>query len=451
MALLRPKPDMNADPDIPSDDRDPQVSSEQVIGPPPKLKDPSSPPPLPPFETTTDRSGHPVKRSRALAIALSLCLGLFLADGIISALDDSLIVFFGRHTLAVLRGLVSFLTVLVTMLIYGLMGMIPAIPKRVFLPVTLFNPIGVLLMLSFCIYLYDQMPRVSLAISLCQVIVGLIALYWCRGELKFNWPLFPETRLKLRRFSWGYVAGFLLANLFVLLPLVLVYLFFCASLAVGHFSEGFMALRPGGLSVQVRKYFRDDGKTIQLFPMSHVGDAEFYRRVSQSFPTNSTILMEGVTDDKNLLTNRITYRRMATSLGLKEQQEEFRPSQGEMVPADVDVEVFAASTIDLLNVVMLVHSKGVNAEVIMKLLQYSPPPHFEEQLSNDLLRKRNRHLLSEIQSWLSQSDNIVVPWGVAHMPEIAKEIEKSGFRVIEARDYEAIRFRMFGEKHKRDQ
>ena len=85
----------------------------------------------------------------------------------------------------------------------------------------------------------------------------------------------------------------------------------------------------------------------------------------------------------------------------------------------------------------------------MKLLQYSPPPHFEGQLFKDLLGKRNRHLLAEIQSWLAQSENIVVPWGVAHMPEIAKEIQKSGFRLAEARDYQAIRFPHVKEKPKR--
>src|SRR5206468_9608889 len=139
------------------------------------------------------------------------------------------------------------------------------------------------------------------------------------------------------------------------------------------------------------------------------------------------ILMEVVTDNRNLLTNRISYKRMATTLGVAEQQQEFKP-QAEMVRADVDVEEFATNTIALLNLVMLIHSKGVNAQTVLELMQYPQPPDFEKQLWDDLLRKRNRRLLEEIHSRLSQSEHIIVPWGAAHMPEIAKEIQKSGFR-----------------------
>jgi hypothetical protein len=239
-------------------------------------------------------------------------------------------------------------------------------------------------------------------------------------------------------------------NVFVLLPVAVVYLAFCASLAVDHFSQGFMALRPEGLIVQARKYVRNDGKTIHLFPMSHIGEPDFYRKLSQSFPTNAAILMEGVSDDRHLLTNRITYKRMATSLGVAEQQEEFKPSWTQMVRADVDVELFATNTIDFLNLVMLIHSKGLNAEIALKLMQYSEPSNFQDQLFDDLLTKRNRHLLEKIHAELSQSENIIVPWGAAHMPEIANEIQKSGFRVVETHEYVAIRFRSGGNKSKSD-
>ncbi len=120
-------------------------------------------------------------------------------------------------------------------------------------------------------------------------------------------------------------------------------------MAVNHFSEGFMTLHPGGFTVQVRKYVRNDGKVIELFPMAHVADADFYQQVSQTFPSNSIILMEGVTDINNLLTNKLSYKRMAKSLGLSEQKKEFKPTHGELVRADVDVDQFTPDTIDILN------------------------------------------------------------------------------------------------------
>jgi hypothetical protein len=70
----------------------------------------------------------------------------------------------------------------------------------------------------------------------------------------------------------------------------------------------------------------------------------------------------------------------------------------------------------------------------------------QEQFLQDLLRKRNRHLVQEIHARLPQSEIIIVPWGAAHMPEIAKEIQKSGFSLDATREFVAIRFRSVGNK-----
>ena len=59
---------------------------------------------------------------------------------------------------------------------------------------------------------------------------------------------------------------------------------------------------------------------------------------------------------------------------------------------------------------------------------------------DDILTKRNRHLLGVLEERLPTSEIIVVPWGAAHMPEIHREIQKLGFRVTETKDYVAIRF-----------
>lgn len=400
---------------------------------PPVLASPR-PPLLPP----------PVHKSPAgrqmLGLLLNVCFGLFLADAVISLADDTSAVFFGMHPLMVIREVVFLFTILAALVVYVLMGFIPMIPKRVFLPVTLFNPAAALSSLLLMIYFYRQMDWVAWGISVGQVLFALGLLFWLQGGMRFRWPLVDQRWLSGRGFSWRNLLGFALANGFVLLPGVLVYLALCVSLAVGHFSDGFVALRPGGLMVQTRKYTRADGKTIQLVPMSHIGDAGFYRQLMQSFPTNATVLMEGVTDDQNLLTNHITYKRAATKLGLAEQQKEFKPTTVRMVPADVDVSVFTSNTISMLNLVMLVHAKGMTPENVQQLMQYKPRPGYEVELFNDLLHKRNLHLLGEIEAQLPEADVLIVPWGAAHMPEIAREIQKSGFHLNETQEVTAIRF-----------
>lgn len=427
---------MDTDPKIPPSGDGPQAGSV-----PPALQA-SEPPvigaPPPPLAPDSIRKSDSMRN--LVAILLSVCLGLFLADGAVSFVDESLIYLFDLHVLSFVRGIVFFFALLVSIVIYVLMGLTPMIPKRWFLPITLFAPVATMALIPCSIYSFGRIEQVTWGLSLCQVIVGLCILCWVRGGWDVRWPLVAEGQLGTRQFSWRNLCIFIGANVFVLVPAVMAYFAVCAALAVDHFSEGFMALRPRGLTVQVRKYARADGKTIQLFPMSHVADSDFYQKVSESFPANSIVLMEGVTDYKNLLTNKISYKRMAASLGLSEQHEKFVPSQGETVRADVDVDQFATNTIALLNLAMLVHSKGVNPETLLALVQYPEPPNFQVQLFDDLINKRNNHLLEEIRARLLQSENIIVPWGALHMPQIAREIQKSGFHLNETQEYVVIRF-----------
>lgn len=415
------------------------MPSDTNISPANNPPPPDSVPPLLSPESK-HKSGS---RRQFFAILLSLCLALFLIDAVVSLVDDSLILFFGLHVFSVIRGLVAILALLMAVGLYGLMGLTPMVPKRLFLPIPLFCLVVMLAVFPIMIYCFGRIQQFSWCFSAGQVVLALGILCWAQGGPRLRWPLVSVDQLGVRRFGWWNLSGFVLVNVFGLLPVVMVYLYLCATMAVDHFSEGFMILRPNGFSVQVRKYVRNDGKTIKLFPMSHIADAGFYQKVSQTFPTNSIILMEGVTDNQNLLTNKISYKRMAKSLGLSEQKVKFKPTRGEMVRADVDVDQFSTDTIDFLNLIMLVHVKGVNSENVLKLLQYSPPPHFEAGLFQDLLTKRNQHLLEEIESQLSQTDNIMVPWGVAHMPGIAREIQKSGFQLDETREYTVIRFHGF--------
>jgi hypothetical protein len=411
----------------------------------PPLLTPPQPPLIGAQEPVAAQPAPPVKGGfwtarHLVAVALSLGLGLFLADALISAVDDSFILLFNVRVLGGIRSLVGFLTVIVGLVIYALMGITPIIPKRKFILVALFSPLAALVAVPFWIYFPGRMQTVIWAISVFQVFCAVTILSIVQGGVIFRMPLVPEERLNPGRFSWLNLVGFVLVNGAVLLPAVAAYLFFCATLAVGHYSEGFVALHPGGLSVQVRKYVRNDGKSVHLYPMAHVADRNFYQTISQSFPTNSIVLMEGVTDREHLLTNHITYTKMAATLGLSEQQKEFKPSEEQMERADVDVKEFTPNTIGFLNVVMRIHSKGLNAASLMELMSFSPPPGFEKELFDDLLRKRNRHLLDEMKKRFPETENVVVPWGAAHMPEIARELQKDGFRLEESRDYTVIRF-----------
>ena len=427
-----------ADQSVPPDPKIPLSADNPNAAGAPTASPRSAPPVL------TNSPLMPVGRSTSfrqfVAGFLSLCLGIFLAAGAVSVLDDSLVLFGGAHFLTVASAILTFITFLLMLLVYGLMGLTPIIPKRVFLPVMLFTGLGLLVVFPTLIYWHKWMLQLDWILSLFQAVLVLGIVYWLRGGGPFRWSVVEVRHLGIRSFSWSNLSVFLLLNVFVLLPALVAYLALCAHLAVGHFTDGFLALRPGGLILQARKYVREDGKTIVLFPMSHIAEADFYQAVSHSVASNSVVLLEGVTDDKNLLTNRLSYKRVARSLGLAEQHDDLNIRQGELVRADVDIQEFSSNTIAMLNLVALVHSRGLNPGTLSLLIGYSPAPDVQEQLFADLLLKRNEHLLQELRARLPASDNFVIPWGAAHMPGLAKEIQKSGFHLVETREYVSIRF-----------
>ncbi|NJM36870.1 MAG: hypothetical protein HC845_02785 [Akkermansiaceae bacterium] len=312
------------------------------------------------------------------------------------------------------------------------------IPKRWFISLALFIPATNLMILPLLIYYFDQLPLIAWILAVFQLAFGLFILNRVKGKMNFSWPFFVASRLRPKPFSWLGFTGFLCINLFVLVPFVVMYLVSCASVAVSHFTDGFVSLRPEGLVMQVRNYVRDDGKKVQLAPMSHVGEATFYQSLNQSFPDHAVVLMEGVTDQGNLLQSKTGYSRMAKSLGVSEQQHEFKP-KGELVAADVDIRMFNQETLDLIDKAMLIHSKGMTAETLSSILKPTPE-HLEKLLWEDLLTKRNAHLLEVLHARLPQSQIIIVPWGALHMPEISEKLLGSGFRVESTEDHVAIRF-----------
>ena len=385
-------------------------------------------------------AGSPSSWRKLVAILLSLFLGLFLASGLASALDDSCVLLTGKHLFAAIDGILTLLTLLTTILVYGLMGLSPVMPKRIVLPLITFIALSLLTSPLAAIFYYQSIVQYDLIVSCLAVVLSVAMLCRLQRGWKLRWPVVADKYLGTRAFSWLNLSLFVLLNLFVLLPVVAVYMGSCASLAVSRFTDGFMSLRPAGVVVQARKYTRDDGKTILLFPMSHIADSSFYRSVMQTVSSNSVVLLEGITDKSNLLTHGISYKRAANSLHLAEQHEDFKLQQGELVRADVDVSQFSSNTLALLNIIALVHVEGVNAHTISLLMGYTPTEDVEQQLLDDILLRRNQHLLEVLRARLPDANDFIIPWGAAHMAGISREIQKSGFHLVATHDFVAIHF-----------
>lgn len=384
--------------------------------------------------------GKSVTARSLVALGLTLYLGLFLVDGLSSLADESLRWWAESAAWGGPRLVLSGMTALAGLGVYALMAVTPWIPKRRFVPLALFHPLTMLLLLPLAIVWLDRLQQVTWWLALGQLACGLVVARLCLGGWRFRWPMVAAAEVAGRFFTWRNTLGFLAVNVFLVVPLAAAGFVASLALAVRVGSDGFLQLTPRGLNVRACTYTREDGKHVQLIPMIHVGDASFYRELSESFPEEALILMEGVQDSRNLLTNRISYARMAHAAGLAEQAEFFRPSGPQAVSADVDVEVFSAETLGVLNLVMLLHANGFNARTLEHLSQFVAPPGFERRVMDDLLTLRNRHLLGEIEGRLVEAQHLVVPWGAAHIPEIARELERLGFVPGPSEEFTAIQF-----------
>ena len=369
---------------------------------------------------------------------LSLILVLFAGSAVLTFLSDSLFLLFQRQDLTAPAALLAVLMLLAGFLACGLVALFPGIPKRVFLPVGLFIPVVGVAVIPLFVFYYEHAALVAWFASLGQLLLAAFIIHRLHGGWRLRWPLFPERCLADRRFGWGNLAAVTLAGFLLLLPALVLYTAFSAKLAVEHFTDGFVIVRPAGISMQVRNYIRADGKKIMLVPMSHVAEPDFYQALSAFFPADSVILMEGVSDRQKLTATHSDYSKMATAIGGVEQTQVFKP-QGELVAADVDMSSFSPATLGMLKTAMLLHAKGVTAETL-PILMKPTPPGLEKQLMEDILTKRNHHLLGVIRERIPTSEIIIVPWGAAHMPELAREIQKQGFRPVDTREFLAIRF-----------
>ena len=121
-------------------------------GPPPLI---TEPPPLLPDKSNRKSTRH------VISVLLSLCLAVFLADGVVSLVDDSFVLFFGVHSFSLLRGLVSVAGLFVGLGVYGLIGLTPMVPKRLFLPIPIFFLASMLALFTLAIYWRHHIEQIA--------------------------------------------------------------------------------------------------------------------------------------------------------------------------------------------------------------------------------------------------------------------------------------------------
>jgi hypothetical protein len=249
--------------------------------------------------------------------------------------------------------------------------------------------------------------------------------------------LVGEDVLGKRNFSLLNFFGFSSINIFLFLPGIIFYCIFCMMLYMEHSTDGFIVFHSDHMAMRQKTLARaEDQKNVHLFPMVHIGQSDFYKKITESFPTNSVVLTEGVTDEKNHLKTKLTYKNIASSLGLKEQAEVFSLKNYYTERADLDIDDFAPETILVLEEMAILHSKPLSiSRLILFISKMEKSPQLSENLWYDLLTKRNNHLLNRIDESFEKFDAVVVPWGAMHMPGVSEELQNKNFKITSQQEY----------------
>jgi len=386
----------------------------------------------------------------------NLYIILFLVDAGLSLADELLAVYGLSYPLFTNgRQLVAFTVISLSMVVYACLGIDRRLPKRVFLPMTLY--------ITWCCVAMWPLSAVidrtllPLIASVGQIAIGLLAITLLRGRVLLPREIFQQGSFSLRN-----TLGFVAINL-ILAPMVLIY----GGLALASFyleeqTAGFLRISPVGIYMTERSYHHE-AKEIRLAAMIHIGRKEYYEDFADSFSSAATVmLVEGVTDRERLLEHNFNYSKLAGVIGLSS-QDKMRidgnlvdldtPGQvtkgtggkPDIAWADIDLSRFDPQTVEFLNAIgRTLFSGKPLMEALAEYNAWANENMTPERIAGvmaDIIDKRNESVIASMSKALQRYDTIIIPWGAMHMPAIEAAIVDQGFEPGEKKERMSLDFR----------
>ena len=356
---------------------------------------------------------------------------------------------------------IQILTVVVALLIYLGSAFNRHLPKLLFYPLLLW-----VLWATFDYWpMHDFIGQAyHLCIGIAQLLTILFLVRKNQRDNESSYFLVPSQFTGPSFSGWTLII-FMVINI-IIAPVALVVIGYnTAAHLIDSSSAGFVQLKPDGLYMQEKTYQRDS-KTIKLIAMIHLAQSQYYQKVSKTIPKDKTlILMEGVSDNDNLLKNNFNYGNLANFLGLTSQghfdidtrvisSDQLSADQSttpesqtgvDMLPADIDISAFDPQTIEVLDAlakyVLNTDSPASGYFAFNQWIQEHADPDIDKIIMKDLLDKRNAAVLSYIPKALQQYNTLVLPWGALHMKGLEQAIKEDGFTQVQSQRFISIDFR----------
>ena len=388
---------------------------------------------------------------------VNLFLILFLASAIFGIADELLCLFLDLPLLSGVQKRTWLACIFCGGIVYLGFGFNQRLSKTILIPLVIwlfwglinFRPLDNIVGESYRIY-----------VSCGQLLLGILMLKLNR-RMNNKSPFFVQSQFVGPAFSGRNLFRFCLINIPILpIALIMIGYFFVDNLIETN-TAGFVQLKPNGLYMTERIY-RQGNKQIRLAGMIHFGRQNYYDDLTTSISGDRTlILVEGVSDEKGLLTEKFSYGRIAELLGLTAQEKiHFKgrlievteldkvgtDSQNipDILRADIDLKQFDPRTLEVLNALA---KYLLNTESLItgyfefnRWAQDRNASDFNSIIMDDLIYKRNRSVVSYLPKALNKYDTLVIPWGALHMPGIEKAVLKKGFLLEESRKRLSIDF-----------
>jgi hypothetical protein len=376
---------------------------------------------------------------RILLVAANSFVVAYALDAAISVLETVVRSGMGPTLLGPLRDFVAHVVVVASFAGLPLLALTPRLPLSVFLP----------LILSALWFLIGTPPvashttREAYGLVVCLIQLGITAAVLVR--IRFlnggNGWLFREPLFDGPLFSARYTLTYAVALLILAVPVTLLSLASAVTSAVESQTSGFVTFDSDGVLLDDRRYVHDE-QEIRLIGMMHLGEPDTYRDIFTSFATGSTlVLAEGISDVQGVMNSTISYGGVARALGLEQQQyvtnylsqnpEEEASDWPVVRRADLDASDFAPETIEGLERISRAWASESPLLALLTLIRRADEdPDIWTSLVEDILNRRNEHLVAEIDSSVGEYERIVIPWGALHMPTIEQAIQDRGFERV---------------------
>lgn len=357
-------------------------------------------------------------------------LALFAIDAGLSVLDE-LLKSAGFEGLAPLRQVAALTVLVASPALYLLVAASRRLPAAVFLPPIF---LGAWLNLGAApLYLAIRDPaNLALAVALIQLATAAIAYATVYARSGSRTARLEPTDEAGPAFVPARFACFAGAAVVLGPPLLVAYTVFGLTTWVDSSTGGFVRFERGGVYLAERHYQRDD-REIRLVAMMHIGPPGLYEQIFASFELPKTVILEeGITDQSQLLEGEFSYRKLAEKLDLIEQE---RPPASEkpngwphVLHRDMDVSEFSPETLNFVRKMGLFIDAIDEPETLRQMLEDPAAlPQNSEAVMDEILMRRNRLLLTAIETALLDYERVIVPWGALHMPWLEEQIESRGF------------------------